>query len=86
MGGHQISPRLCPEQRVPDACERCPGEGCVKNSEEVMEILEAFDATGSLRAAAELVGCDHKTVGHWVKARDAAGGGLPVSIAIEKCR
>ena len=29
-----------------------------------MEILEAFDATGSLRAAAELVGCDHKTVGH----------------------
>ena len=42
-----------------------------------MEILEAFDATGSLRAAAELVGCDHKTVGHWVRARDEAGGGLP---------
>src|SRR4051794_4755134 len=42
-----------------------------------MEILEAFDATGSLRAAAELVGCDHKTVGHWVRARDVAGGGLP---------
>ena len=45
-----------------------------------MEILEAFDATGSLRAAAELAGCDHKTVGHWVRARDAAGGGLPVSV------
>ena len=43
-----------------------------------MEILEAFDATGSLRAAAELVGCDHKTVGHWVRAREEAGGGLPV--------
>ena len=45
-----------------------------------MEILEAFDATGSLRAAAELVGCDHKTVGHWVRARDEAGGGPPVSV------
>lgn len=45
-----------------------------------MEILEAFDLTGSLRAAAALVGCDHKTVAHWVRARDAAGGGLPVSV------
>ena len=45
-----------------------------------MEILEAFDATGSLRAAAELAGCDHKTVGHWVRARDQAGGGLPVAV------
>ena len=45
-----------------------------------MEILEAFDATGSLRAAAELVGCDHKTVGHWVCARDRAGGGLPAHV------
>jgi transposase len=43
-----------------------------------MEILEAYDLTGSLRGAAELVGCDHKTVGHWVRARDEAGGGLPV--------
>jgi transposase len=49
----------------------------LKTPEEVMEILEAFDATGSLRAAAELVGCDHKTIGHWVRARDEAGGGLP---------
>ena len=30
--------------------------------------------------AAELVGCDHKTVGHWVRAREEAGGGLPVSV------
>ena len=52
----------------------------MKNAEEVMEILEAFDLTGSLRGAAELVGCDHKTVAHWVAARDAAGGGLPVSV------
>lgn len=41
-----------------------------------MEILEAFDLTGSLRAAAELAGCDHKTVGHWVRAREQAGGVL----------
>ena len=48
----------------------------MKKAEEVMEILEAFDLTGSLRAAAELCGCDHKTVAHWVAVRDAAGGGL----------
>src|ERR671931_515541 len=45
-----------------------------------MEILEAFDLTGTLRGAAELVGCDHKTVGHWVRVREEAGGGLPVSV------
>ena len=44
-----------------------------------MEILEAFDLTGSLRGAAQLAGCDHKTVAQWVRARDEAGGGLPVS-------
>ena len=43
-----------------------------------MEILEAFDLAGSLRGAAELAGCDHKTVAHWVAAREAAGGGLPL--------
>lgn len=36
-----------------------------------MEILEAFDLTGGLRAAAELAGCDHKTVAHYVALRDA---------------
>ena len=38
-------------------------EAGVKSSEEVMEILEAFDLAGTLRGAAELAGCDHKTVG-----------------------
>ena len=52
----------------------------MKSSEEVMEILEAFDLAGTLRGAAELAGCDHKTVAHWVRARDEAGGGLPVSV------
>ena len=45
-----------------------------------MEILEAFDVTGTLRGAAELAGCDHKTVAHWVRAREEAGGGLPVHV------
>ena len=40
-----------------------------------MEILEAYDLTGSLRAAAALCGCDHKTVGLWVRAREQAGWG-----------
>jgi transposase len=52
----------------------------LKNAEEVMEILEAFDLAGTLRGAAELAGCDHKTVAHWVAAREAAGGGLPVGV------
>ena len=34
-----------------------------------MEILEAFDLTGTLRGAAELARSDHKTVAHWVRAR-----------------
>ena len=42
-----------------------------------MEILEAYDLTGSFRAAAGLVGCDHKTVAYWVRQRDEAGG-MPV--------
>jgi len=49
----------------------------VKKPEEAMEILEAYDATGSLRGAAALAGCDHKTVARLVAAREAAGGGLP---------
>jgi hypothetical protein len=53
--------------------------GWTKRSEEVMEILEAYDVTGSLRGAAALAGCNHKTVAHWVRAREKAGGGLPVA-------
>ncbi len=43
-----------------------------------MEILEAYDLAGTLRGAAALAGCDHKTVARLVAAREAAGGGLPV--------
>src|SRR3984893_12951875 len=36
-----------------------------------MEILAAYDLTASFRDAAALVGCDHHTVAHDVRARDA---------------
>ena len=35
-----------------------------------MEILEAYDLTGSFRAAAKLAGCDHHTVARYVMLRD----------------
>ncbi len=54
----------------------------MKKPEEVMEILEAYDLTGTLRGAAALAGCDHKTVAYWVRLRDEAGG-LP---AVERKR
>ncbi len=34
----------------------------MKSPGEMMEILEAYDLTGSLRGAAALAECDHKTV------------------------
>jgi hypothetical protein len=46
----------------------------LKRAEEVMEILEAYDLAGALRGAAQLAGCDHKTVAHWVRVREQAGG------------
>ncbi|CUU59161.1 hypothetical protein Ga0074812_12551 [Parafrankia irregularis] len=41
-----------------------------------MEILEAYDLTGSSRDADELAGCSHHTVGRYVAAR-AAGALVP---------
>ena len=45
----------------------------MKRPEEVMEILEAYNLTGSFRQAAVLVGCDHKRVAHWVAVREGDG-------------
>lgn len=45
----------------------------MKSAEEIMEMLDAYDLTGSLRDAAELVGCSHHTVGRYVEAREAGG-------------
>jgi transposase len=47
----------------------------LKSREEIMQILEAFDLTGSFRAAGELADCSHHTVAHYVELRD--GGLLP---------
>jgi len=49
----------------------------LKSREEIMEILEAFDLTGSLRSAAELAGCSPNTVKQWVERRDAGELGDP---------
>jgi hypothetical protein len=43
----------------------------VKTTEAIMEILAAYDLTGSYRDAAALVGCSHHTVARYVRARDA---------------
>jgi hypothetical protein len=43
----------------------------------MMEILEAFDLVGTLRGAAVLAGCDHKTVATFVRLRDEAAGAMP---------
>ncbi len=45
----------------------------MKSAGEIMEILEAFDLTGSQRDAAELAGCSHHTVARYVAAREAGG-------------
>lgn len=45
----------------------------MKSAEEIMNMLEAFDLTGSLRDAGELAGVSHHTVGRYVAARDAGG-------------
>ena len=43
----------------------------MKHAEEIMQSLEAFDLTQSLRDAGELAGCSPHTVAHWVTRRDA---------------
>ena len=46
-------------------------EGGRPGSEEQRGEFRAFDLIGGLRPAAALVGCDHKTVAHYVAFRDA---------------
>ena len=47
-----------------------------KFGREIMEIFEAFDLTGMARSAAQLTGCDAKTVARYVAVRDAGGDPL----------
>ena len=44
-----------------------------------MEIFEAFDLTGTAWSAAQLTGCDAKTVARYVAAREAGGDPLVVT-------
>src|SRR4051812_9851324 len=84
MGGRRISPPFPPERPAASSASTSTFEAAweagLRNPEEVTESLEAFDLTGTLRGAAELAGCDHKTVAHRVRARDEAGGGPAVSV------
>ena len=41
------------------------------SKEKIMEVLEAYDLTGSYRSAGQLCGVDHHTVRRYVAARDA---------------
>ncbi len=47
------------------------GGAVTKKSEEIMEILESYDLTRCPTSAAELAGCDRKTVERYVGLRDA---------------
>lgn len=55
----------------------------MKSDGEIMEILAAYDLTGSFRAAAELAGCSHHTVAAHVAARDA---GRPIGQAAPRAK
>ncbi len=57
---------------------RLTGRNELKSYEEIMEILETYGLTGSLRAAAALAGCSHQTVERYVGLRDA--GQLPTGL------
>ncbi len=51
-----------------------------KSDREIMEILESYDLTRCAHSAAQLAGCDAKTVSRYVALRDA-GGGDPLLVA-----
>ncbi len=54
-----------------------------KSDREIMEILEAYDATGSAHSAAVLAGVDPKTVRHYVAKREA---GVPVDEPVKRAK
>src|SRR5690242_19679005 len=65
---------------IADLAGRLTGETVTKCDREIMEILEAYDTTGCAHSAAQLVGCDPKTVRRYAALREA-GGGDPVARA-----
>ena len=44
-----------------------------KSGREIVEIFEAYDLTGTAWSAAQLAGCDAKTVARYVAVREAGG-------------
>ena len=58
----------------------------MKSAEEIMNMLEAFDLTGSCRDAGELAGVSHHTVARYVSARESgvAGGGVARPMLIDE--
>jgi transposase len=59
---------------VADLASDRTGETVTKSDREIMEILESYDLTGCTHSAAQLAGCDAKTVKRYVALRDAGGG------------
>jgi transposase len=55
---------------------RCPEGPMTKSGREIVEIFEAFDLTGTAWSAAQLAGCDAKTVARYVAVREAGGDPL----------
>jgi len=51
-----------------------------KSGREIMESFEALDLSGTAWSAAQLTGCDAKTVARYVAVRDA--GGDPLARAV----
>ncbi len=47
-----------------------------KAGREIVEIFEAFDLTGTAWSAAQLAGCDAKTIARYVAVREAGGDPL----------
>jgi transposase len=60
--------------RVADLAPAIAGETVTKSAREIMEILESYDLTRCAHSAAQLAGCDAKTVRRYVALRDAGGG------------
>ena len=60
--------------QVADLATDRTGETVTKSDREIMEILESYDLTRCAHSAAQLAGCDAKTVRRYVALRDAGGG------------
>jgi transposase len=60
--------------RVADLATDRTGETVTKSDREIMEILESYDLTRCAHSAAQLAGCDAKTVKRYVALREAGGG------------